>query len=665
MKKLYLLFIISLSFHVSFGQGSSNQIGQTIFGGFDNARLSSNSKLSNDGNIIAISGADSQATGFREGYVRVYELINNEWIQRGQTLIGTQEFSRFGLSMALSSDGNILAVAAPSHDFNGIDSAGKVQVYEYDGANWVQKGQNLYGEQSLDILGAGLDLSLDGNRLLVGAISEQFGNGSGRVMIYEFQNDTWVQLGNTIQGDEITDNFGIVTSINADGTVVVVGAPATNFNVNSDGVVYAFSLVMDEWTQIGDPIPGEAIGDQFGTNVSINSEGNIIAASARFNSDIANNSGHIRIYENINGNWIQKGNDIDGEEMGEQLSTMKLDESGDILGISSSSNDGEGVNRGVIYVMEFINGEWIRVLMEIEGDNSDFFGSGFDMNLFANKISGGVIFDDTQNNNEGRVEVYDILLDALPEIFCGANINQDVVTNTCESIVNYDIPVAEDPEDGVLSVILIEGLPSGSLFPLGTTMITYEVIDSFGNAVSCSFTVTIVDNQAPEVTCPEDLILNAEGGNNFIVLEDYIDITDVDNCDDSITSSQNPVPGTELTVGSQTTVTITNIDDSGNEASCSFIVTVDESLSLNDNQFENDIVVFPNSFESQINIEIPLEYYISELNLFDINGRILRIKIPKLDQRRIKLETDNISSGTYFLMIRSNEHSVVKKLIKL
>jgi YVTN family beta-propeller protein len=54
--------------------------------------------------------------------------------------------------------------------------------------------------------------------------------------------------------------------------------------------------------------------------------------------------------------------------------------------------------------------------------------------------------------------------------------------------------------------IQTKGLPSGSLFPLGTTTNTFVTADASGNAVTCSFDVTVNDNEPPVVVCHENII---------------------------------------------------------------------------------------------------------------------------------------------------------------
>jgi subtilisin-like proprotein convertase family protein len=54
---------------------------------------------------------------------------------------------------------------------------------------------------------------------------------------------------------------------------------------------------------------------------------------------------------------------------------------------------------------------------------------------------------------------------------------------------------------------VVTGLPSGSTFPVGTTLTTLEYSDSGGNTVQCSFNVTVNDTEAPEIVCVGEQVL--------------------------------------------------------------------------------------------------------------------------------------------------------------
>ena len=72
-------------------------------------------------------------------------------------------------------------------------------------------------------------------------------------------------------------------------------------------------MTLNLWSQLGRDIDGESVGDFSGRSVSISDDGKIIAIGAYGNDGNGINSGHVRVFQYINDDWRQLGNDIDGE----------------------------------------------------------------------------------------------------------------------------------------------------------------------------------------------------------------------------------------------------------------------------------------------------------------------------------------------------------------
>ncbi|MBL7946481.1 MAG: HYR domain-containing protein, partial [Flavobacteriales bacterium] len=102
-----------------------------------------------------------------------------------------------------------------------------------------------------------------------------------------------------------------------------------------------------------------------------------------------------------------------------------------------------------------------------------------------------------------------VLANDAPQLLCP--MFAPVVTDAgqCSALVNHTPPVAFDAQDGNLTAMLVPpSLPSGP-FPIGTSTVTYRVQDLDGNVASCSFNVTVVDGEAPTITCPPSQTLNS------------------------------------------------------------------------------------------------------------------------------------------------------------
>ena len=65
--------------------------------------------------------------------------------------------------------------------------------------------------------------------------------------------------------------------------------------------------------QVGRDIGGEDIRDWSGNSVSMDANGKRSIIGAYANNGNGCNSGYAQVYEEVDGDWIQIGDDIDGE----------------------------------------------------------------------------------------------------------------------------------------------------------------------------------------------------------------------------------------------------------------------------------------------------------------------------------------------------------------
>jgi uncharacterized repeat protein (TIGR01451 family) len=116
------------------------------------------------------------------------------------------------------------------------------------------------------------------------------------------------------------------------------------------------------------------------------------------------------------------------------------------------------------------------------------------------------------------------------------------------------------------------GVPAGNNFPEGTTIVTYSATDAHGNTGSDTQTVTVIDNTAPVISCPSNIVLEPTCPTGGIAT--WTAPVGTDNCPGATTSQMGgPASGSVFPVGT-TTVTYTTNDAHGNSTSCSFTVTV-------------------------------------------------------------------------------------------
>lgn len=181
--------------------------------------------LSADGNKVLIANhSDNNFTG----KVRVLEQSGSDWIPVGQILYGESEEDRFGSSFSLTEDGNTIAIGAPAL-FND-SNLGSVKIYNFNGASWEQLGQDLNGANTDDYFGYSVSLTTSGiNRLVIGIPrNDDGGEDSGKIQIFDYDGTNWVQVGENIIGLEVNDKIGNVIYLSENGLFLAVGTPRNN-----------------------------------------------------------------------------------------------------------------------------------------------------------------------------------------------------------------------------------------------------------------------------------------------------------------------------------------------------------------------------------------------------------------------------------------------------
>ena len=386
--------------------GSWIQIGTPIAGEAA-GDTSGTVSLSANGKVVAIGAILNDGNGEDSGHVRIYENLSGTWSQVGNDIDGKASNDFSGWSVALSEDGTVVAIGAILNDGNGLDS-GHVRVFKNLAGVWTQMGQDIDGEFPDDLAGFAVSLSSDGNIVAVGAIANGgLGILSGHVRVYEMTLDKWSQIGNDIDGEALGDASGSSVSLSSDGSVMAIGAPLNDGIAEDAGHVRVYRNISGTWTQVGEDIEGENKGDASGI-VSLSSNGNVLAIGAVSNDEKGVEIGQVRVFQNISGRWTQVGDDIDGEAAGDQSGEgLSLSSDGRVLAIGAALNNGNGVDSGHVRVYRNNSGEWTQMGGDIDGEAiGDSLGSSVSLSRDGRVLVVGAKGNDDNGENSGHVRVF-------------------------------------------------------------------------------------------------------------------------------------------------------------------------------------------------------------------------------------------------------------------
>ena len=406
MKKIAVSIIISILALTFEGIGQV-QIGNDM-DGENSGDLSGHSvAISANGNIVAIGAIENNDGGSRSGHVRVYENLNSTWTQIGEDIAGENVDDRSGWSLALSADGSIVAIGS---DLNN-SWKGQVEVYENVGGAWTQIGEDIEGENFQDISATSISLSDDGSIIAIGAPrSDGIANNSGHVRVFENLGGSWIQIGQDIDGEQEQGRLGNSVALNGEGNIVAIGASQNDENGTNTGEVKVYENIDGTWTQLGGDINGVVEFEDSGSEVALSQVGNIMAISSPSSNANGLHSGLVRIFEYLGGVWTQIGEDINGEASEDYFGwSIALSASGNVIAIGSLWNDDNGFNSGHVKIYQNIGGEWTQIGENINGEAaSDESGFSVDISDDGSTVAIGAKANDGNGDFSGHVRVFDL-----------------------------------------------------------------------------------------------------------------------------------------------------------------------------------------------------------------------------------------------------------------
>eukprot|EP01031_Cornospumella_fuschlensis_P025203 gene25203-30444_t len=297
-------------------------IGTVINGSASNAYFGYSVSLNSDGNILVVGSPRSRNT---KGEAKVYSWDGDKWAISA-TFNGSEVGDYAGTYVSIALGGCVMAISS-TWLFSNNTYTGSVSTYFWNQFTWVKFGQTFLGKQAFDYLGSSIALNADGYRLAFGAPNQN--NGNGVVRVYEWNQTSWVQMGDDIIGGGY---FGYSLALNGDGNIVAVGSITANSNRGEVRVLYYDGI---DWsTHILSP---ESTDISFGVHISLSTTGTVLATGAY----TVSRQGVVRLYSWTGSKWkteSQLNTVNDGEDF-----SFALREDGALVAFGAPAIDSEGM----------------------------------------------------------------------------------------------------------------------------------------------------------------------------------------------------------------------------------------------------------------------------------------------------------------------------------
>jgi Flp pilus assembly pilin Flp len=471
-----------------------------------------------------------------------------------------------------------------------------------------------------------------------------------------------VQIGNDIDGAAAGDYSGEGVSLSSDGNIVAIGSPRNDDNGSGAGHVRIFQNISGTWIQIGAPITGDADFDYFGRSVSLSADGNVVAIGAHSNNASGNKRGYVRIFKNIAGVWTQVGSDIDGvadeDNSGRKVS---LSANGNVLAISAPLNDTNGINSGHVRIFENVSGVWTQIGTAINGEASND-QSGWSISLSGDGaiIAIGAPFSNDNGSLSGHVRVYQNIANVWTQI------GNDIVG---ESAGDYSSRVSLSSDGTTLAIGAIynqgvNGIDSGHVrvfknisgvwTQIGSDIDGEAPIDEFGHSVSLSSNGNVL-----AVGSRRNDGNGPQSGHARVYQYVSGDWTQVGIDIDGEAEYDNFGYDVSLSAdGSILAVGSRANDGNGIESGHVRVFDVSALLSIEDEELTPIITLLQNPVDNHLKIQIPVTSDFTRAIIYNTNGQfVLRSTSPDINVSRL-------AKGVYLLEVETTTGKAIKKFIK-
>lgn len=303
----------------------------------------------------------------------------------------------------------------------------------------------------------GKSLSVDGNRMIVGAPEESgAGQASGAVYVFDRETDgSWTETAKlTASNRGAFHNFG--TSIDVQGDIILIGAPQFGKDVNTyTGAAYIFEKQTDgTWQEVAHLVPDD-IGDRDNLGYAVGLSGNDAFIGAYGHDHPSLNAGAVYHYRRqSSGAWLLEAKLSPNEEAqyAEFGASISMDGTRAIIGAPNYHKS--PYIDGAVYVFEKQeNGSWIEESL-LNGVNPTYdatFGESVSLDgdklivgapnnsLFASNAGSATIFEYQSDSTWVAVaEIGNIAPDSYDDFGNSVSIsgNQAVVGSPHDDLVN-------------------------------------------------------------------------------------------------------------------------------------------------------------------------------------------------------------------------------------
>jgi len=276
--------------------GVNYELMSTIKGPELGSKFGCSVDISDDSKYLAIGAKEMHETGC----VFVYERFDDNW-ELICELRPNKEVVSFGDAVAISSNGNIVAVGAPNY---GSNKKGSCFIFNLE--DDIETPYIINAKPNENRFGRAVSINNNGHIIAIGSSTN---NGKekcgGAINVFSFEKDGYLQLGNIITlSKETCYSFGSEIAISDNGLTVASGMSSKKFSA------LIWTLENDTWEIKGQGIPKFGGSKDHSSKIELHPKANKIALSKGFGE----NAGEAMVYYFDEKDWKTEGEIIKSEK---------------------------------------------------------------------------------------------------------------------------------------------------------------------------------------------------------------------------------------------------------------------------------------------------------------------------------------------------------------
>ncbi len=450
--------------------------------------------LSADGNTALVGAPGVSAGGANAGNAYVFKRSGGIWSSMPvasfsePTPVANDEF---GFSVALSADASIALVGTCCTAVSGHAGAGTVYVFTQTGGTWsTTPAATLTEPSAANNDHFGVSVALAGGTAMVG--SPDTASSTGAAYIFTAPGGVWSTTpAASLAGPAVGSAFGKAVALSPDGSAALVGAPNAN---SSAGAAYMYTQTGGVWsiTPAASLIDPGAGADRFGSSVAV-SGGTALVGAPNTGVGTYTTAGEAYVYTRSSGVWpttpgtaFTEAGGAAGHEFGTSVA-LSGDDSTALIGARFSGGGGVS-SKTYLYLQA--GGVWSTTAATSFSETDPLADANFTSSLALSADGSSGFIGSPNTAYAVATSSSDLLALTLASAPAGVTVGQSIT---------YSLTVTNNSASAATNVKLIDTLPAGVNFT--STAAAGGNCNDSGATVTCTLaSLAAQANWQPSIT---------------------------------------------------------------------------------------------------------------------------------------------------------------------